>query len=868
MKEALKGNQNGVLFLPNHPTVLTDPMLVCFQILVPFSVRPLVTEYMFYNPVFYWIMRFIDALPVPDFGKGTNPLKISRLEKTLKNVEDGLDRGDAFLIYPAGMTKQSPREILGGTFAVHQLLSKYPKTKVVLVRITGLWGSRFSRAYTKGQQVNLFEQLILSFKDVVKAFIFFMPRRDVTVEFQIAPKDFPVTASKNVINRYLEQWYNKPFEHLLHKGEPLLHVPYSPWKNEAPRIEVEKDEGLGGKVIPKEVEEEVIEKIAELGSIPAEQITTSQHLVADLNLDSLHLAELITFLETHYDIDRIEPQYIGTVAQALLAATHQLEIPEAKDPEWDTTAWEKPRAPGRLLLGDGKTIPDIFFDVCDRHLFDIAACDVRTGPITHYTMKSRILLLYKELKKLPGKHIGILLPASVGTEILTMACYLAGKVPVMINWTVGGRHLESVVELSKIETVLTSWSFLDRLDNVDLRPIQHIMVIMEELQATFSWWNMLSSPLKACIPSRWLKRLRWAGYWSYVRPDSEAVILFTSGTESMPKGVPLTHANVLSNIRATLQTVEFYRSDRLLCSLPPFHSFGFVLTGLLPLLSDVRAVFFPNPTDSSYQAKLIRKWGVTLLASAPTFLVNILRQGKKEPFDNVRAIVSGAEKPPEELYDLASISVPHAAVWEGYGITECSPIISANVQNDRSYGVGMPIPGVRIKIVHQDDFSQTLPNGEAGMILATGPNIFKGYLQTDVKSPFYEEGGVRWYVTGDIGLINEKGGLKITGRLKRFVKIGGEMISLGAIESSLAEVRVVSEGEGPQLAVCAKGEFEGKPRLILFSTKEMAPIEVNAILRQKGFSNLVRIDRVITLETIPLTGTGKIAYRDLETTYA
>jgi acyl carrier protein len=421
MKQMLRDNQNGILFLPNHPTVLTDPMLVCFQTLVPYSARPLVTEYMYYHPFIYWIMRYIDALPVPDFGKGTNPLKLSRLEQTLKNVEDGLDRGEAFLIYPAGMTKQGSREIVGGTYAVHQLLVKYPKTKVVLVRITGLWGSRFSRAYTKGQQVNLFEQLLHSIKDVFKAFILFMPRREVTVEFEMAPKEMPINSSKNALNRYLEQWYNKPFENLFLRGEPLVYVPYSPWRKEMPRVDMMKEEGLGGKIIPKDIEEGVLEKIAELASISVEQVLPSKHLVADLNLDSLHLAELITFLETHFDIDRIEPQYISTVAQVLLCATHQLEVPEAKEPEWDTTAWEKPRIPGRLLLGEGKTIPDVFFDVCDRNLFDIAACDALKGPSTHYSMKTSVLLLYKELKKLPGKHIGIMLPASLGTNLLVLA---------------------------------------------------------------------------------------------------------------------------------------------------------------------------------------------------------------------------------------------------------------------------------------------------------------------------------------------------------------------------------------------------------------------------------------------------------------
>ena len=229
-------------------------------------------------------------------------------------------------------------------------------------------------------------------------------------------------------------------------------------------------------------------------------------------------------------------------------------------------------------------------------------------------------------------------------------------------------------------------------------------------------------------------------------------------------------------------------------------------------------------------------------------------------------MVTAAEPPPAELFELAAIAAPNASVWEGYGITECSPIICINCSGERSVGVGKPIPGVRLRIVSPEDYSVTLPVRQSGMILAAGPNVFHGYLQKFVVSPFYEDEGVNWYVTGDIGFLSEQGNLTITGRQKRFVKIGGEMISLGAIEYALSAEQPSAEGEGPQVALCAKGESEGRPRLILFTTKKSSATEVNSFLRQKGFSNLIRIDRVITLDTIPLSGTGKIAYRELETT--
>lgn len=865
VKKAMKNHKGGTLFLSNHPAILVDPLMIAFAVLPTYGARAMVTEYMYFNPLFFWIMRLIRALPVPNFSLGINPLKISRLEKTLRIVDEGLKEGEAFLIYPAGMTKKISREILGGTFATQELLNKNPDTLVILMRITGLWGSRFSRAYTNGRQVDLLEMMKRSFVDILKGFIFFLPKRNVTIEFEVAPADLPRTESKHVLNRYLEKWYNKPYEMTESKGEPLYVVPYSFWGGELPKVEEEKLEDFSEKKIPQEVSDEVIAKIAELAHVPIEEVSLRKHLSADLCLDSLNIAELITFIETRYGVRSIDPQSLGTVMHVLLAATNQAEEMKIPEFDWDTRSWEKERTKERALLNDKKTIPDVFLTKADELLFKIAAADPLNGPVTYHFLKSRIILMIHVLEKLPGKHVGILLPASIGANLLIIACQLAGKVPVMINWTVGGRHLESVVAQSEIQSVLTSWTFLDRLENVDLRPIQKILVVLEELRATFSWWHILTAPIKAYIPTKVLSWFGCLGEFSRLRPENTAAILFTSGTESMPKGVPLTHNNIVSNLRASLESIELFTSDKFLSSLPPFHSFGFSLTGLLPLLSGIRTVYSPNPADAAMQIRAIMKWNPTILCSAPSFLLNMMRSGKNTPFTGVRLVVSGAEKPPEELFSLVSVVAPGAIFAGGYGITECAPVLTINGSGKREYGVGQPIPGVTIAIVDQEDFSRKKSIGETGMILASGPNIFAGYLQKDLKSPFFVEEGIAWYITGDIGYCTSEGALFITGRLKRFIKIGGEMISLGAIESALLEETSIGVGEGPQVAVCAKEEKDGRPRMTLFATKELSPMMVNSLLRQKGFSNLVRIDRVVPLEEIPLSGTGKIAYRQLET---
>jgi len=850
--------KKGIVFLPNHPTIFLDPLIISFSIMSKYDIRPLVTEYMYYDPLFYPIMRLIRALSVPDFSTGVNPLKFARLQDTLKEVEKGLRDDQAFLIFPSGMTKAGPREILGGTFAVHQLLSAQPDVHVVLVRITGLWGSRFSRAYTKGRQVNGRKVFKESLKDLLKAAVFFLPRRKVEILFEVAPANLPRKGTTNEINRFLEEWYNKPFELNPTRGEPLAFVPYSLFGEQEPQIEEEEQISIDDKQIPKELQKEIVEKIAEISNFSVDHIKPTSYLIADLSLDSLSMAELVTFLETRYDLKRIDPESLSTVAHTFLAATHQLETAEIPEFEWNKKKWEKPRKKERVFLGNGVTLPDVFLSKCDRSLFEIAAADPLVGPVTYYFLKSRVLLLANQLAKLPGKRLGILLPASITTTLLILSAQMAGKIPVMINWTVGGRHLESVLETSKIEVALTSWSFLNRLENVDLSPLHHILVILEEFKATFSWWQILTTPFKAFIPTSWLKRFGCLGKLTALQPFDEAVVLFTSGTESTPKGVPLSHLNLLSNMRATLSTVEFYSTDTLLSSLPPFHSFGFTVTGLLPLLAGARVVYYPNPTDSGAQARTIRAWNVTIVCSAPSFMINILRQGIREPFTHIRTVVTGAEHAPDALFSLAHTVTPNAVIWEGYGITECSPVLTINTSNDPRMGVGKPLPGIQIHIVHPEDYDQEILTGESGMILAAGPNIFSGYLQKDLRSPFHKT----WYVTGDIGYLNPDGALIITGRLKRFVKIGGEMISLTAIESSLNEE--YPHEDGPQLAVCPQGEEEGRPRLILFSTHDLQVMDINTLLHKKGFSNLIRIDEVVHLDEIPLLGTGKVAYRQLE----
>jgi long-chain-fatty-acid--[acyl-carrier-protein] ligase len=345
------------------------------------------------------------------------------------------------------------------------------------------------------------------------------------------------------------------------------------------------------------------------------------------------------------------------------------------------------------------------------------------------------------------------------------------------------------------------------------------------------------------------------------------VILFTSGSESLPKAVPLSHANLLSNLRDVLQTIQIRRDDSMLGMLPPFHSFGLTITMLAPLCAGLRVVHYPNPTEGPVLARLTARWRPSMVLGTPTFLAGIARAAGAGELASVRLAVTGAEKCSEQVYALVAERCPGAKIIEGYGITECSPIVSAN--NDvapQPFTIGRVLPSLRHVIVNEDTGKPVLP-GEAGMLLVSGPSVFAGYLGQEGNGPFVESDGARWYRTGDLVAERADGCLVFKGRRKRFVKLGGEMVSLPAIEEVLVAAFSPPDQDEPCLALETAGD-DGAPELVLFTTLELDRATVNDRIRGAGLSGLHNIRRVVRVQAIPVLGTGKTDYRALRTQLA
>lgn len=854
--------KGGILFLPNH-TAHIEPLLLFIYLWPKYRMRPVVIEYVYRQKLLRPLMRLVGAIPIPNFDTSINQIKVKRAERSILEVANGLKEGKNFILYPSGRLKTSGKEILAGASGTHALLQECPDTNVVLIRTTGLWGSMFSRVI-EGRTPDINQSFLRAFKTILCNCIFFSPRRKVLVEIMPAPEDFPRNVSRIEFNRYLEQWYNQyPDEKgVRHETEPLTLISYSCWRKHLPipfKAARQKVVHTGAE-ISTETREKVFAQIKKILDNSRLELRDEMNLAIDLGMDSLNIAELMAFLSAEYDIAEIHPEDLDTVGSALQIAEGAQTI---SHPRHQIVHVKWPSEPSRPdpVPPMGKTIPAAFLNSCQR-MGSFAACgDDLVGVVTYKKMKRSALVLAQAFQTMKGKNVAVLLPASFGAYLTILALQLAGKVPVMLNWTLGPRYLEEMMQSSGAQEVISSWRFLERLSHVEFGSLIDNMVLLEDVREHLS----LKMKLKGAIlslsdPKVILNSLKL----NDADENAPAVILFTSGTEANPKGVPLSHKNILSNLRSAIHCIETSSDDVLYGILPPFHSFGFSVAGLFAILAGMRSAFYPDPTDSFALAEGIERWKITIFCSAPSFLRGLFQAAKGHQLDSVRLFVTGAEKTPQELYDKVYQLDTGAKVIEGYGITECSPILTLNRLNVPPKGVGHPLPDVDICMIHPETL-EPVPIGAEGEICVRGPNVFNGYLGNP-RSPFIEIRGKRWYRTGDLGRL-EDGVLILSGRLKRFAKIGGEMISLGAIEEVITS-ELKAQGkispDLPSLALCADERNEGKTQLVLFTLVDLNREEVNELLRSAGFSRLVKISAVQKVDEIPIMGTGKTDYRKLQ----
>jgi acyl-[acyl-carrier-protein]-phospholipid O-acyltransferase/long-chain-fatty-acid--[acyl-carrier-protein] ligase len=464
-------------------------------------------------------------------------------------------------------------------------------------------------------------------------------------------------------------------------------------------------------------------------------------------------------------------------------------------------------------------------------------------------------LLAAQWRSLPvpdHRRIGVLLPNVNAMPVVLLSLWAANKIPAVLNYSAGPAIVSACARLAGLKQIITSKAFLSRtgFDTKILEAASIDLVLLEDVRAR------ISAAHKTFVALRSFFRLPVIDQGAH--PQDTAVILFTSGSEGDPKGVELTHHNVMANIRQMLAVIDLRETDRFFNALPLFHSFGLTVGLFLPLVRGVFVFLYLSPLHYRVVPSAFYNLNCTVFFGTNTFLMGYARKAHPYDFRSVRYLFAGAEKLQEATSALWMRKFG-VRVLEGYGATECSPCLSANVpMSPRPGSAGQFLPGLEYKLEHVEGIEQ---NG-AGRLFVRGPNIMRGYLNPEANARFQALGG--WYDTGDIAKVDAEGFVYILGRLKRFAKVSGEMVSLTAIEEALA-------GAFPQfglrfaVAVVARPDEAKGEKLIAVTNEPKLNLEqVRQAVRARGLGNLAVPRELRLMSDIPRLGTGKISHRELE----
>ena len=847
-------NNSPVLFLPNHQALI-DPVILLSQIYRFSTATPVVSEKYFNIPLIKWYFKRLGAVRVSDLEAGSRDTQV--LKVITRAVIKGFGRKKNIVIYPSGQIAGQGYEKIFNKKSTYHIVRTIPDdVQIVGVRITGLWGSMFSKARS-GKSPNFFVQLLKGIFYVLANLLFFIPKRRVSIEFE----DITSTAKENVtlgqkpFNSFLEDFYN------LHGEEPALflkHIFYLPQlkRKVAERISGSAEEvhnqalPTDGEAIPEDTLEKIKDIVSSILSITPDQLSLNSNLVLDLGADSLNIVEIVSELENRFKgFSSPDFNEIKTIGDLCLVVLGQFSTSSDLKPSLLDTDLSRE---GYIQVDPEKNILWQFLDTFTTNQKEYFVYDAMVGSTNRKTFLLKASVVSELIKKrVKGQYVGIMLPALQSTTLLIIATYMAGKIPVMLNWTVGKKVLEHCMETAGVEVILSADNFIKKIEEQLPESIKSKLVLLEKEIPEIS----ISSKIKGLIVSKFPKL-----FLNYKHINNTAVILFTSGSEALPKAVPLTHLNITSDLHGTFKLIRIENKTIFLGFLPPFHSFGFTALAALPLVSGIRVAYTPNPTDAREVLKILKHTKSNMLIGTPGFLKMLMAVGSAYYFNSIRYVISGAEAMPLVLKELFDSLTTDAKLLEGYGITECAPILSANpVDKQKMNSVGKFIPGVEHLIIDLGTGKQVQP-GQAGMIYVQGKNVFHGYLGEETIYPFEEINGKTYYKTGDLGYLDEDGYLFITGRLKRFIKIAGEMISLPFIEKILLE----KYGDQEKQVLAVEGSDKTIPaQIVLFTTRHINLDETNNYLLKSGVAPIARIKRIIELDEIPVLGTGKTDYKVL-----
>ncbi|MDR1007300.1 MAG: acyl-[ACP]--phospholipid O-acyltransferase [Campylobacteraceae bacterium] len=503
-------------------------------------------------------------------------------------------------------------------------------------------------------------------------------------------------------------------------------------------------------------------------------------------------------------------------------------------------------------------------------LFAKSIADYSTGiAMSNIKVLTSVVLFIKKLRGAlkEEENIGVILPSSAAGSIVNLALFALGKKPINLNYTLSVDHLKSAVETAELKTIITSKLFEQKLSarGFDLSGVLEDRVIYAEtIKSSFAKIDILKVLLQILFSPTWLLELL---YFKPVKMEDTATIIFSSGSESAPKGVELTHKNLLANIKQVSDLINFRKDDVVLNSLPIFHSFGLTITTLMPLCEGIFTVCVADPTDVAGIGKMCAKYRASILLGTSTFFRLYIKNKKLHPLmlQSIRLAVAGAEKLKDDVKNGFKIKFG-IDIYEGYGTTETAPVVCVNMPDSLEYTtykpltfhkngtVGMPLPGTIVKIVNPDTLKE-LPVGEDGLILIGGSQVMRGYYKNEERTHevIVKIGEWRYYKSGDKGHIDEDGFVTIVDRYSRFAKIGGEMISLTGVES--LTVSLFKE-EVDLIAVNLPDSKKGEKVVLLFAS-ELSYEEFLQTLKSAQIPPLLMPSEFYKVNTLPKLASGK-----------
>jgi acyl-[acyl-carrier-protein]-phospholipid O-acyltransferase / long-chain-fatty-acid--[acyl-carrier-protein] ligase len=527
-----------------------------------------------------------------------------------------------------------------------------------------------------------------------------------------------------------------------------------------------------------------------------------------------------------------------------------------------------------LYTSNLPTIGSAFITTAKRNSDDLMVADTVSGTLTGNKFLTAVICFSRLIKKYSREqNVGLLLPTSSAGAIANMASIIRGKTVVNLNFSASREAIQSSVSKANIKTIYTSRKFLEKLTKKGIELSDAFpdskLIFMEDLKLEISKFTGLRTLIAVLIFPVWMLKLF---YCKRVNIDDPAAILFSSGSEGAPKGIVLSHRNIMANLKQISDMLNTEDSDVVMASLPLFHAFGLTVTTFMPLVEGIPVICHPDPTDAVNISKAIAKYRATMFCGTSTFLRLYTKNRRIHPLmlESLRIVVAGAEKLSPDVRDAFKLKF-NKDIYEGYGATETTPVASVNIPDalDVNYWqvqlgnkqgtVGMPLPGSSFRIVDPETLNE-LPIGEDGLILIGGNQIMLGYLDDEEKTNEVITiiDGKRWYKTGDKGHLDEDGFLTIVDRYSRFAKLGGEMISLTAVEEAVRNS--LGEPELELVAVNLPDEKKGE-KVILLVAEDYQLEDIKKAMLDSKINPLMIPAEVKKVDEIPKLGSGKTDFK-------